>query len=59
MVLAPTWGVKAIRRAALGGDPWPAVGMCLLLGCIYLVVGAFTLRNFERLARAQATLSLT
>ncbi|MFL6041035.1 MAG: ABC transporter permease [Gaiellales bacterium] len=58
-VLAPTWGVKAIRRAALGGDPWPAVGMCLLLGCIYLVVGAFTLRNFERLARAQATLSLT
>ena len=31
----------------------------LLLGCIYLVVGAFTLRNFERLARAQATLSLT
>jgi ABC-2 type transport system permease protein len=58
-VLAPTWGVKAIRQAALGGDPWPQIGMCLLLGCAYLVLGTVTLRNFERLARAQATLSLT
>jgi ABC-2 type transport system permease protein len=58
-VLAPTWGVRAIRTAALGGDAWPQIGMCVLLGCVYLALGAFTLRNFERLARAQATLSLT
>jgi ABC-type polysaccharide/polyol phosphate export permease len=58
-VLAPTWGVKAVREAALGGDPWPSIGMCLLLAGIYLAVGALTLRNFERMARSQATLSLT
>ncbi len=58
-VLAPTWGVRAIRRAALGGDPWPAIAMCVLLAAAYLAIGALTLRNFERLARQQATLSLT
>ena len=58
-VLAPTWGVKAIRAAALGGDPWPSIGMCVLLAVIYLLIGSVTLRNFERLARSRATLSLT
>lgn len=58
-VLAPTWGVKAIRAAALGGDPWPSIGMCVLLAAIYLLIGSVTLRNFERLARSRATLSLT
>ena len=27
-VLAPTWGVQAVREAALGGDPLAAIGMC-------------------------------
>jgi ABC-2 type transport system permease protein len=59
-VLAPTWGVKAIRGAALGGgDPLFAIGMCLALGAVYLVIGTLCLRNFERLARERATLSLT
>jgi ABC-2 type transport system permease protein len=58
-VLAPTWGVKAIRESALGGDPLPAIGMCLLLSGVYLVVGWFAMANFERLARQRATLSLT
>ena len=58
-VLAPTWGVKAIRESALGGDPLPAIGMCFLLSGIYLVVGWFSMANFERLARKRATLSLT
>jgi ABC-2 type transport system permease protein len=59
-VLAPTWGVRAIRDSALGtGDPLAAVGMCLALGAAYLVVGAFTVRYFETLARDRATLSLT
>lgn len=58
--LAPTWGVKAIRSAALGGgDAWSAIGMCVLLGAVYLVLGAVFMKNFERLARQRATLSLT
>ena len=60
-VLAPTWGIRAIRDAALGsgGSAWPEIGMCVLLGAIYLTLGAIFLRNFERLARQRATLSLT
>lgn len=58
--LAPTWGIKAIRAAALGGgDAWSAIGMCVLLGAAYLVLGAVFMKNFERLARRRATLSLT
>jgi ABC-2 type transport system permease protein len=59
-VLAPTWGVRAIRDAALGGGhPLAAVGMCLGLAALYLAVGAITVRHFEHLARDRATLSLT
>jgi ABC-2 type transport system permease protein len=58
-VLAPTWGVRAIREAALGGNPWPEIGITVALGTAYLVLGAITLRNFELLARKRATLSLT
>jgi ABC-2 type transport system permease protein len=58
-LLAPTWGVRAVRESALGGDPLPAIGMCLLLSAVYLVVGSYTMGNFERLARSRATLSLT
>jgi ABC-2 type transport system permease protein len=58
-LLAPTWGVRAIREAALGGDPLPAIGMCAALALAYLVLGAVCLRYFERLARQQASLSLT
>lgn len=58
--LAPTWGIKAIRAAALGGGgAWNAVGMCVLLGAVYLALGAVFMKNFERLARQRATLSLT
>ena len=58
--LAPTWGIKAIRSAALGGgDAWGAIGMCVALGVVYLILGAVFMKNFERLARRRATLSLT
>jgi ABC-2 type transport system permease protein len=57
--LAPTWGVRAIREAALGGEALGAIGMCVLLSAVYLALGSLTLRNFERLARRNATLSLT
>ena len=58
-VLAPTWGVRAVRESALGGDPLTAIGMCLLLSAIYLAIGFVSMANFERLARSRATLSLT
>jgi ABC-2 type transport system permease protein len=58
-VLAPTWGVRAVRESALGGDPLPAIGMCFLLSAIYLAIGFVSMANFERLARSRATLSLT
>jgi ABC-2 type transport system permease protein len=57
--LAPTWGVQAIRHAALGGNALGPIAMCVLLSAVYLVIGSLTLRNFERLARRNATLSLT
>jgi ABC-2 type transport system permease protein len=57
--LAPTWGVRAIREAALGGSPWPDVGMTLALGALYLALGALFLRYFEVAARRNATLALT
>lgn len=58
-VLAPTWGMRAIRTAALGGgDPLPYIGMTVVLALIYLVIGAALLNHFERLARQRATLAL-
>ena len=53
-VLAPTWGIRGIREAAIGGDPGIAIAVCLGLGAVYLVIGHFTLRYFERLARERA-----
>jgi ABC-2 type transport system permease protein len=59
-LLAPTWGIEAIRHAALGGGAvWFPVLMCALIGAAYLVLAAYCLRIFEDAARARATLSLT
>jgi len=58
-VLAPTWGINALREAGIGGSAWVEIGMCLLLGLVYLVIGHFALKHFERLARERATLTLT
>ncbi len=57
--LAPTWGIRAIRAAALGGDATFPMLMCALLGVAYLFLAITFLRVFERRARADATLSLT
>ena len=57
--LAPTWGMLSLRRAALGGDVLPALGMCLLLTVVYGTLAVLSLRSFERLARERATLTLT
>jgi ABC-2 type transport system permease protein len=59
-VLAPTWGIRAIRHAAIGGGTvWFPILMCTLLGIAYFALAAICLSFFERAARARATLSLT
>jgi ABC-2 type transport system permease protein len=58
-LLAPTWGVRAIRESALGGDPVLPTVMCIALAAAYLLLGTILLSHFERLARERATLSLT
>jgi ABC-2 type transport system permease protein len=56
--LAPTWGFRAIERAAVGGDPWPAIILCAVVSVACLAVSAVCLRAFEHLARRRATLRL-
>jgi ABC-2 type transport system permease protein len=58
-VLAPTWGFRAIQESALGGTPWPDMGMCLVLTLVYLAIGGACLVAFEHVARARGSLRLT
>jgi ABC-2 type transport system permease protein len=59
-LLAPRWGIDAIRHAALGSGPvWFPIAMCAATGAAYLVLAAVFLHIFERAARARATLALT
>ena len=57
--LAPTWGMRAIREAALGGSPLPDLGVCLALGAGYTLVGVLVVETLLASARARATVSLT
>jgi ABC-2 type transport system permease protein len=58
-VLAPTWGVRAIRESALGGSPLPDMLMCVVLGAFYAAIGVLLVDTVLRSARARASLSLT
>lgn len=58
-LLAPTWGVRAIRESALGGHPLPALLLCLLLGAVYLLIGVLCAETVLRSARRHASLALT
>jgi ABC-2 type transport system permease protein len=58
-LLAPTWGVRAIREAALGGSPLPDLLAALAIGAVYALVGVLLVETVLRSARARATLSLT
>ena len=59
-LLAPTWGMRAIRESATGGGaPLADLALCLLLAGGYLVVGVLVLDAALRAARARAALSLT
>jgi ABC-2 type transport system permease protein len=57
-VLAPTWGIRAIRESAVGGAPLADIGMCFALSAVYAGLAAACLRGFEHFARKRATLAL-
>jgi ABC-2 type transport system permease protein len=57
--LAPYWGFRAIKEAALGGSSWPAIGMCVVVSAAYLAIGTVCLRAFVHVARSRASLKLT
>ena len=58
-VLAPTWGMRAVRRAAIGGAVGTPLLMCAVLTVVYTLLAVVLLHHFERLARERATLSLS
>jgi ABC-2 type transport system permease protein len=57
--LAPTWGVRAIREAALGGSALPHLLLCAAIGAVYVVLGFALVEVLLRAARRTASLSLT
>jgi ABC-2 type transport system permease protein len=58
-VLAPTWGINAIRESALGGSPLPDIAVCVALAAAYTAIGILAVEALLRAARQRATLSLT
>ncbi|HWN22321.1 MAG TPA: ABC transporter permease [Gaiellaceae bacterium] len=58
-VLAPTWGINAIRDAALGGSAWPDIAVALALGAGYVGIGILLLNRALYAARSKATLALS
>ncbi|MBA3246150.1 MAG: ABC transporter permease, partial [Gaiellaceae bacterium] len=57
--LAPTWGIGAIRGAALGGAPYGDIALALSLGAGYTLAGILLLERALRTARVKASLSLS
>jgi ABC-2 type transport system permease protein len=57
--LAPTWGMSAIREAALGGSPVPDLLLCLGLGAVYVALGVAMLERVLNAARKRGALSLS
>jgi ABC-2 type transport system permease protein len=58
-LLAPTWGVNAVRESALGGSPLPDLLLCLLVGSAYAGVGVVAAGSILTSARRHATLALS
>ena len=58
-LLAPTFGVRAIREAALGGNPLGDVLLCGALGLAYFAIGVLLVETVLRSARKSAALSLS
>jgi ABC-2 type transport system permease protein len=58
-VPAPTWGMSAIREAALGGSSLDDLLVCMGLGGLYIAAGIFLTERVLRSARVHASLSLS
>jgi ABC-2 type transport system permease protein len=58
-LLAPTWGIRAIRGAALAGPSYGDIGMALGLGASYVLIGVLLVHRALDAARDKGTLSLT
>ena len=58
-ILAPTWGIRAIRGAALAGPSYGAIAMALGLGAVYVAIGVLLVHRALDAARDKGTLSLT
>ena len=58
-VLAPTWGMNAIRESALGGTPLPDLILCLGLGAAYIALSVLVTNRVLYDARDRGSLSLT
>jgi ABC-2 type transport system permease protein len=58
-VLAPTWGIEAIREASLGGSAWLEIALALGLGAGYVLLGVALVNRALHAARAKATLALS
>jgi ABC-2 type transport system permease protein len=57
-VLAPTWGMNAIRESALGGSPLPDLAMCVALAAVQSIAGVLIVDRMLYAARAKAALAL-
>jgi ABC-2 type transport system permease protein len=57
--LAPTWGIRAIREAALGGSPLVDLLVCAAIGLVYAAAGMLLVDTVLNSARSRASLSLT
>jgi ABC-2 type transport system permease protein len=58
-VLPPTWGVSAVKDAAMGLSPWVDIAMCAATGAVYGAVGAVLSGALLNSPRARATLALS
>jgi ABC-2 type transport system permease protein len=58
-LLAPTWGMSAVRAATQGGNALPDIAVCAALAVAYGVLGVLLSHVLVHSARARATLALT
>jgi ABC-2 type transport system permease protein len=54
-----TWAMEAVRESARGESPWGSLGVCVVVGIAYAVLGSVLGRQLVDSARRHATLALT
>jgi ABC-2 type transport system permease protein len=58
-VLPPTWGVAAVKAAALGHSPWVDIALCAATAAVYGLIAAALSGVLLDSARQRATLALS